>query len=135
MPPSQVWACRELPGPSPKPGPPWACNGSTCSSSTAHGNRMVLAYLTQYAPCAPQVRRAGQARDVDTLFHSRLTKLESSMDEAKMEVQQAVADALEGGCAWAPRVLGPVFCTLHPAPSSARGCWLCAVWGGAVLLL
>lgn len=44
-----------------------------------------------------QAKKAGQTRDMDTLFHNRLSQLETSLGDVKMEVQLAVADVLEGG--------------------------------------
>eukprot|EP00967_Tisochrysis_lutea_P017884 scaffold20253_cov18-Tisochrysis_lutea.AAC.2 len=40
--------------------------------------------------------RKGQTRDMDTLFHNRLSQLEESLGDVKTEVQLAVADVLEG---------------------------------------
>jgi hypothetical protein len=34
---------------------------------------------------------------MDTLFHNRLSQLETSLGDVKTEVQLAVADVLEGG--------------------------------------
>uniref|UniRef100_A0A6S8I9Q6 Uncharacterized protein n=1 Tax=Dunaliella tertiolecta TaxID=3047 RepID=A0A6S8I9Q6_DUNTE len=39
--------------------------------------------------------RKGQTRDMDTLFHNRLSQLEESLGDVKTEVQLAVADVLE----------------------------------------
>jgi len=47
-----------------------------------------------------QVKKAGQTRDMDTLFHNRLSQLEESLGDVKTEVQLAVADVLEGGYGW-----------------------------------
>ncbi|GFH14104.1 uncharacterized protein HaLaN_10094, partial [Haematococcus lacustris] len=42
-----------------------------------------------------QVKVQGEPRDMDTLFHTRLAKLESAVGDIKHEVQLAVGDVLE----------------------------------------
>uniref|UniRef100_A0A7S0S532 Uncharacterized protein n=1 Tax=Chlamydomonas leiostraca TaxID=1034604 RepID=A0A7S0S532_9CHLO len=42
-----------------------------------------------------QAKRAGEPRDMDTLFHSRIAKLEGAVGDIKSEVQLAVSDILE----------------------------------------
>ncbi|KAJ9526604.1 hypothetical protein QJQ45_017632 [Haematococcus lacustris] len=44
---------------------------------------------------AAQVKVQGEPRDMDTLFHTRLAKLESAVGDIKHEVQLAVGDVLE----------------------------------------
>lgn len=44
----------------------------------------------------PQAKRAGEPRDMDTLFHSRLTKIENAITDLGSEVQMAVNEVLEG---------------------------------------
>ncbi|KAJ9526319.1 hypothetical protein QJQ45_009768, partial [Haematococcus lacustris] len=45
--------------------------------------------------CQAQVKVQGEPRDMDTLFHTRLAKLESAVGDIKHEVQLAVGDVLE----------------------------------------
>ena len=42
------------------------------------------------------MKKAGQPRDMDNLFHTRLAQLESNMGNMKNEIQLAVSDVLEG---------------------------------------
>ncbi len=43
-----------------------------------------------------QFKRIHETRDMDTLFHNRISKLESTVGDIKSEVQLAVQDCLDG---------------------------------------
>jgi hypothetical protein len=52
--------------------------------------------MSCFAVLCLQVKKAGQPRDMDNLFHVRLAQLESNMGNMKNEIQLAVSDVLEG---------------------------------------
>ncbi|KAF5836250.1 hypothetical protein DUNSADRAFT_6202 [Dunaliella salina] len=54
----------------------------------------IVTLQEQIADIMDQMKK-GQTRDMDTLFHNRLSQLEESLGDVKTEVQLAVADVLE----------------------------------------
>lgn len=57
------------------------------------------------------VKRAGEPRDMDTLFHSRIAKLEAAVGDVRSEVQLALGDVLEGGWGLRGPVISHTWCT------------------------
>ena len=49
-----------------------------------------------------QVKKAFEPRDMDTLFHQRLTSLEGDLGDFKSEVNMLLGQAMEGAgaCCW-----------------------------------
>ncbi|KAL6759818.1 hypothetical protein V8C86DRAFT_1226837 [Haematococcus lacustris] len=58
-------------------------------------DKQVAPLLVAVSDLKDQVKVQGEPRDMDTLFHTRLAKLESAVGDIKHEVQLAVGDVLE----------------------------------------